>query len=423
MRKQQIFGLVVLVLLPGWAWSQVYMEAKTQHRFAQTYFGVNVQYVPAGGELLWKGERRAFPAIAAPRVTVGGLHFWGKVDFNMNFPLHYFGQKALDATSEVEYYPGADLSARFYPWRMEYRKVRPYVGASFNDMTLEISDTDRGDRQDLFVTSSLVGGFSYADRGWQVNAEVMWMPQTERPFYADHTTPYTLRLPSTYVSVGVVKYFDGTLHEERRLAQTAELEKKLLKERKLNSISLAIAPSGTYFLKVPQYQDPVRQSVARHKGNFNWELGVGYLFHEAEMHLGLAYRGYSSRLESYGVEHIIRRQSLALEAFWFLWDFNGFRPYVGPSIGLERWATGEFVDDVQVGDTQRTRMISPGILFGWDIVASPLETWVLRTNLRYYPFQEIVNIEGSRSRVDQFEFNFIELVVYPQRWYHIGRAR
>ena len=78
---------------------------------------------------------------------------------------------------------------------------------------------------------------------------------------------------------------------------------------------------------------------------------------------------------------------------------------------------------MQVGDTQRTRMISPGILFGWDIVASPLETWVLRTNLRYYPFQEIVNIEGSRSRVDQFEFNFIELVVYPQRWYHIGRAR
>lgn len=60
-------------------------------------------------------------------------------------------------------------------------------------------------------------------------------------------------------------------------------------------------------------------------------------------------------------------------------------------------------------------MISPGIIFGWDIVPSPLETWVLRTNLRYYPLQKVKNPTGEISRVDQFEFNIIQLVIYPNR--------
>jgi uncharacterized membrane protein len=114
---------------------------------------------------------------------------------------------------------------------------------------------------------------------------------------------------------------------------------------------------------------------------------------------------------------------LALEAFWFFWDYNGFVPFVGPTISFERWASCRFENYVQQGETQRTQMISPGILFGWDILASPLETWVLRTNLRYYPFQKVRDSDGKWSRVDQFEFNFIQLVVYPNRWVHIRKAK
>jgi hypothetical protein len=82
---------------------------------------------------------------------------------------------------------------------------------------------------------------------------------------------------------------------------------------------------------------------------------------------------------------------------------------------LEKWASAQFEGDEQIGATQRTNIVSPGILFGWDILASPLETWLLRTNLRYYPFQKVKDAEGNIARVDQFEFNFIQLVIYPNR--------
>jgi hypothetical protein len=253
----------------------------------------------------------------------------------------------------------------------------------------------------------------------------MWLPHNERTFYADRTTPYTLELPQSYLSIGIVKYFEGTLREEADMqsGRTKRLEDKFRKEGKLNSFSIAAAPSGSYFLLAPKLDDPLRRSLPRHKGNFVWDFGVGYLFHDAGIHLGVSYRDYTSRVESYDLEHLIRRRSIALEAFKFLWNYNGFVPFLGPSISYERWATGEFEGDTQLGQTQRKQMISPGIIFGWDILASPLETWVLRTNLRYYPFQKILGTDGNISRVDQFEFNFIQLVIYPNRLFNYPKVK
>jgi hypothetical protein len=48
---------------------------------------------------------------------------------------------------------------------------------------------------------------------------------------------------------------------------------------------------------------------------------------------------------------------------------------------------------------------------------------VLRTNLRYYPNLEINSVAGGKARVDQLEFNFIQLVFYPQRMYHVGKTK
>ena len=393
------------------------MQMKSQHRFAQTYVGLNTQIIPSSGLMVWNGSAHAFPRMTSPRFTIGGLHFWGKVDVNINVPLSTRADFSLGAASEFEFTPGGDLSARYYPWRMEYGKIRPYAGLSFNEMIFGIRTEDAGARRDLFITSSLLGGLSFAYDGWQIQAELMWLPGNKRTFFSDRNTPHTFELPRSYVSVGVVKYFEGTLREEddMRSGRMKELESMFRRDGKLNSFSIAAAPSGSYFLKAPSLEDPIRQSLPRHKASFVWDWGLGYLFHDAGLHVGLSYRAYTSGVESYGLQHLIRRQSFALEGFKFFWDYNGFVPFVGPSISVERWATGEFEGDVQMGTTQRKRTISPGVIFGWDILASPLETWVLRTNLRYYPFQKIRGTDGTIARVDQFEFNFIQLVLYPNR--------
>ncbi|WP_425389579.1 hypothetical protein [Ekhidna sp.] len=424
MRKAFLYLFVVLKICCS-VDAQVYKEKKTQHRFAQTYVGLNTQFVPAQGSLTWNDQTFAFAPLISPRFTIGGLHFWGKWDFNLNIPLTLFYDREIDERTDYYFNPGGDLSARYYPWRMEYGKIRPYAGISVNEMTFGFETENTGDRNDLFITGSLLGGISFAKDGLQLNAEIMWLPQNKRDFYSSRSESGTIQLPRSYFSFGLIKYFDGTLHDEeyKLSGKTEKIENDLRRENKLNSFSIGIAPSGSYFLLAPVYETGDRQSVPLHKGVFNWDFGLGYLFHDAGIHVGLAYRDYTSRRESYGLNHLYRRRSIALEALFFIWDYNGFAPFIGPSVSYERWAAGEFEINVQVGETQRTQMISPGIIFGWDILASPLETWVLRTNLRYYPFQKITDIAGKESRVDQFEFNFIQLVLYPNRMVNVPRAK
>ena len=116
------------------------MQQKTQHRFAQTYLGLNTQITPSQGKMIWNGNSYAFPVITSPRFTIGGLHFWGKVDFNINIPLATFSDFSLTEDTEFTFNPGGDLSARYFPWRMKYGKVRPYTGVSFNEMTFSIRE-------------------------------------------------------------------------------------------------------------------------------------------------------------------------------------------------------------------------------------------------------------------------------------------
>ena len=423
---KQYFLLVVLSL---WNLSQVqaqlYTERKNQHRFAQTYLGLGAQYAPSGGQLFWNDGQSAFPHMVAPRLTIGGLHFWGHVDFQMNFALSHLTNRQLDPQTQFEYSSGSDLNVRFYPWAIKFGAIRPYVGIGVNFTTFTLDHEFLGFRGDIYMQTTATAGLSFAFKNWQVNAEANWFPFNKKTFYTNHQDAATMVLPPLYVSLGVARYFDVTLREEKGMesGSTLALEEELKADKKLSCFSIGIGASTTFFLSAPKFSTGARASVPRHKSEIHPDLGIGYFFHRANMHVGLSYRWFQSGVESYGVEHLIRRQSLAIEGYKFLLNYKGFVPFVGLTIGLERWAMAEFIGNEQVGATQRTQMIAPGLIFGWDILASPLETWVLRTNLRYYPFQTITDVEGKQSRVDQFEFNFIQAVFYPQRMVHIPKAK
>lgn len=404
--------------------AQVYIDQKTQHRFAQTYFGLNTQFVPSSGRLVWQNYEQPFPSQILPRFTLGGLHFWGKLDFNLNIPITASRNKDLIGDGSINFNTGADLSVRYYPWQLVDNKFRPFAGLSFNTMKLSLENESLGVRAEGFLTYSLLAGLSFAHKGWQINAEVMFLPRNKREFYSDNLQKHQFELPRSYVSIGLLKFFDFTLEEEKGkvLGETQAMEEMLLDRGNLNSFSIGIAASSTYFIKSPDFSGDL-VSLPNHKGSFNIEYGLGYLFHEAKLHIGLTYRNYSSSSVSYDLEHIIRREALSFEAFKFLWDYNGFVPFLGVSLSTERWASGLFVNDVQQGETAQDRLFSPGIILGWDIVSSPLITWVLRTNLRYYPFQKINDLHLEEIRVDQFEFNFIQFVFYPNRWNKMRKAK
>lgn len=419
-----IFLLIFTLVFPLSSKAQVYTEKKSQHRFAQSYFGLSTKITPTSGSLVWQNQEQEFPMAIVPHLNLGGLHFWGKLDFNMTLPLINFGGKKLQNNGEVEYRSAGSLSARYYPWRMEFGKLRPYAGAFLDFSSLSLGNNTQGKRYDGFITLMPVGGVSFAFKNWQINAEAIFLPNNKKTFYSSEIQKNTFKLPRTSFSLGLVRYFDTTIREEKpkESGRTAEVTASLAAKRKLNSFSIGVAPSSAFFLNSPKFSEEL-ESLPLHKASFNLDIGVGYFFYKAKLHTGFSYRNYSSKAISYSLEHIVRRQSIAFETYKFLFDYNGFVPFVGASISSEKWATGLFRNDTQQGEIVRTEMISPGIIFGWDIVASPLETWVLRTNLRYYPFQEINDIDGKKSRVDQFEFNFIQFVIYPNRMINFRKAK
>jgi hypothetical protein len=420
----RIFVFVALLLSSTPGVAQVYSEHKTQHRFAQTYVGLNAQVIPTSGRLVIQDQKYQFPTRVIPRLTLGGLHFWGKLDFNMNIPLTGLGSTDVAQGDAVDFSSGADLRARYYPWRLLDGRLRPFVGASFNTMRLSLERETQGERIEGFITSSALAGLSFTSKGWRINAEWMFMPQNGRDFYSSAQDKHGFKLPASYFSIGLVKHFDFTLNEEapKLSGKTKALEEKLLKEKSLNSFSVGFAANGFFFLKSPSFSEDIR-SLPKHKGGVNLEYSLGYLLHKQKFHLGLTYRTYSSNSISYQWDHVVRRQALSLEGFKFVANYHGFIPFVGVSLSAERWATGLFENDVQQGETSRSRIFSPGLIFGWDIQPSPVDTWVLRTNLRYYPNQKINDIRGKSSRVDQFEFNFIQFVFYPNRWWNVRQAK
>jgi hypothetical protein len=396
--------------------AQSYLEKKSQHRFAQTYFGLNTQVIPSSGELVWQDQVQPFPTSIIPRFTIGGLHFWGKVDFNMNISLFNLSDQSLKSEGEVQLITGGDLSARYYPWRMKFNRLRPYFGLSGNSVALSMGNDSVGYRYRSFLTLTPLAGISFASKNWQVNLEALFLTNNKIDFYSTETNQHQFTLPRSYFSIGLVRYFDTTLREEKpkESGKTNAALAKLLAAKKLNSFSIAVAPSGAFFIKSPEFSNEQR-SLPKHQGALNLDLGIGYLFDQAGWHVGLSYRSYGSKSISYSLTHVIHRRSIALEAYKFVWNYNGFVPFVGGSLSSEKWANGIFIHNEQQGETAKTTMVSPGIIFGWDIVPSPLETWTLRTNLRYYPFQKIAGANGKTQRVDQFELNFIQLVLYPQR--------
>ena len=405
--------------------AQLYTERQNQHRFAQLHLGVDYRYQPQGGQLSWQGpegmQTGAFQASAAPQLSLGGLHFWGRLDFLMHFELPIHGAFSPAAGTEVQLHNVGDLAVHYYPWPMRFGKIRPFAGGAVSGMRLQYKNGS-GSRQDNFFSFHPEAGLAFAKSGWQCNLKAALLTQRRRSFHTSTSTAAQFELPPWMISLGLRRYFDVTLREEEGMesGRTYALEKELQEAGKLNSFSLGIGASTAIFLRAPGFSNIARQSLPRHQAAFNLDLGLGYLWHRQGLHLGVAYRDYSSNVAAYGLEHVLRRQSVALEGFKMFWNYNGFAPFLGLSLSYDRWGMGEFSNDQPVGEVARSAQWQPGLIFGWDILASPLETWVLRTNLRYYPFLEIRDIENNTSRVDQLEFNFIQAVFYPQRMYHIG---
>jgi hypothetical protein len=172
--------------------------------------------------------------------------------------------------------------------------------------------------------------------------------------------------------------------------------------------------SSSLLLKKSAHNEAVAPYIDNHKiSNVFPDFGVGYYLHKPDIHFNLAYRSISGSLDAYNFHQRFNRKALTLEGYKLFADYHGFVPFAGASINYERLSVHE--DTSGIKTITKHEGIQPGIVVGWDIRPDRLQSWYLRTNVRWFPNMNINMYSGKTVSLDQLEINFIQLVVFPGR--------
>jgi hypothetical protein len=146
------------------------------------------------------------------------------------------------------------------------------------------------------------------------------------------------------------------------------------------------------------------------------DFGIGYFWHRSDLNIVSSYRSYGTETSAYGADQTLRRKSLGLEVTKFLFDYHGFVPFVGPLVSWENLSFEENFEGQPTRDVTEHKL-GYGLAFGWDIRPNRIQSWLLRTNIRWFPNLKL-QVEGDAGiSFDNLEFNFIQLVVFPGRMF------
>jgi len=381
------------MFVPVAACAQVYIDGgNTRHRFAQMTLGLDSRTFHANGSSVEDPLHEA-------RFIIGGTHFWGHADFFVAVPVRRFGQSPFSTRVET--------GARYYPVRLARGTVRPWVGASLMSVQYQQGDGPREGR----VRWPLTAGLTYQTGDHLLSLGVGAVRYAAR--YPDSpTTAVPIKMHPLWLSLGYTRAFDVTLGAEPgwKSGETARRVKRRLEQGSLGGLTVGIGPSSAFFSRSSEHLRDVAYAGQHRQAGVFADAGVGYHFPRPDVSVGVAYRQNASEVRAYGYAHEATRRAVTFEAFKFLFDYHGFVPFVGPHLSHEQLAVRGSVR----GDATRWR---PGVTFGWDIRPDRLQAMILRTNLRYTPNLDVTVTGGRRVALDQLEFNFIQFVIFPRRFF------
>jgi hypothetical protein len=402
------FAFIATIVASGF--SQVYNPSwgKKRHRFAQLELGMSQIITPNAGKtqvIAADGLIRDVQ-LGTTNTTafyIGGTHFWGHADFAVSIPLYKNG-------NGMKY--GAELLAKYYPICIETNKLRPYVGVSM--APFGHSQNDGGQYSKTYFP--LLAGLNYSSRKHQFELGLTYNYNRKFDYFISRTTLGKVELPTLMFNATYKYTLETTVGAERNWinGKTKTTTDALAKARKLNAFSIAAGPSSAFSIAESPYVKENTPFLGKHSFSGFLDLGLGYYFYKHDMHVNLAYRANSAKLSAYGWESTLKRKAITFEAYKFLGDYHGFLPFVGPNVSYENLSVNE-QDGVKTPVLGSFKGIKAGITFGWDIRPDDLQGWILRTNLRWHPNLNVDMPDGKKMKFDQLEFNFIQLVLYPER--------
>jgi hypothetical protein len=398
-------------------YTRAYLDKST--RFAWLTYGGDVNYLTGGTtQQLLNGTRQAtdFGSTLLPRLTIGGIHFWGHTDFYVSFPLSFLARQAIpQGFDDLEVYQGVETGMRVYPLKLQPQRISPFLGISFRRIRFaqEATESNSGNGVPGYgrIIYPVQFGLTYTTKRWHLSASGYYNYQNEFDYFASPTEQVPVQLDPVSLNLSFLRYVDSdrSMRTERAVSKVNEDYAVLRDQNLLSAWFFGIGPSATLQLTPSPYlEENFPFFYDEYSAAILPDLALGRYFHRPDLNVNLSYRTYGDRYTGFDNEIAIRRHSVGVESVKFLFNYLGFVPFAGPIVSYENLRT------TVNGTDYRDNQLALGITFGWDIRVTKTGTGLLRTNLRYFPNLHM-EIAGEKMMFDHLEFNFIQWVQFLGR--------
>jgi hypothetical protein len=415
------FIIVIFIGITHLCYSQVYTEKQTRHRFAQLNLGLDFQS-SFGGSTKYIDELGNMQSLKltnsySPRFLIGGTHFWGHADFYIAIPL--FSTTLKKDKQEITALRGVETVFKYYPLRIENNKGRPYIGTSLAPFYFEQRNNnfDYSSGPELNHTSfPLLGGLTFNSKNHLIELGLAWNYQNQQDYYISRNQIEKINTPPLYATLSYRYMLETTLSAEKdwESGRTKEVTDILAERGRLNGHYIGAGISSAFWLKQSEYNVAARPYINKYSTSIMPDFSLGYYLHRPDLNLAIGYRGYGASTNTYGAVQQLNRKSLLFEATKYLFDYHGFVPFIGPTISYENLSFKENFEGQRTFDVEEIKF-GYGLTFGWDIRPNRIQSWILRTNLRWYPNLFLEVEPNTKVSFDNLEFNFIQLIIYPNR--------
>ena len=401
-------GLLCFFFLNAQDWEK-------RHQFAKTYFGLSqyiVNNLSPGNYINEDGEVQAFNknGFITPSINIGATHFWGHADFYVSISTKdiKFGNDEL----ENSYRLGTFTGLRVYPLASKINTIRPYFGYKFSPFRYKQKNIFNQESKLTQVKSVLDFGLGIQLPHFYFTLEYGRLINPSFKTYLSRSVKQRDNFPSNIFQIGLNYTIETTQPASREENKEAN---KIFSASNERGLFFALGPSSAF----PQLSSEYITALYPFLDDKSFptifpDVSVGYHFTKLDLITALSFRPMRQKRNALGFLQKIKRNSFNLEAYKFLFDYHGFVPYLGVGLGFENISVVESDRGTSL-PTSTYNKLSPNITFGWDIRPSVKgDWWILRTNLRYFPFLSIER-QSRKLSLQHLEFNFIQFVFYPQR--------
>lgn len=386
-----------------------------RHKFAKTYFGISnyispnltkVTYLNSNGDIN-EFNRSGF---LSPAINIGATHFWGYADFyvSINTTDIKFGKDEIDNSFRL----GTFTGVRIYPIPSSENSIRPYVGYKFSPFRYKQTDLLGQDYKFTQVKSVFDIGIGFQLPNFYFTLEYGKVINSEFDIYLSRETVSKNKFPTNLIQIGLNYTIETTKSASTEINKKSN---KLFSSSNKWGLFLAAGPSSSFPLISSSYVEDLNPFLDNKSFPIIFlDIATGYHFTNTALITAISFRPITQRRNAFDFQQKISRKSINFETYKFLFDYHGFVPYLGLGLSYENILISES-DNGIAKPSSTINTFSPNFVFGWDIRHSfKGDWWILRTNLRYFPFLNIERQEKKLS-LQHLEFNFIQFVFYPQR--------